>query len=122
MITPSDGTSVPAYTRDSVEAYLRAADSERARIEQAIAEARSRTQRALDTTRRLDLLEQGTVLEGGSAATEAADGNLISATRPLGDSDSMVEDSRLLGRFHSAPANGGSTWWQDDTAAAVAGE
>ena len=43
MTTPNDRTSAPAYTRDSVEAYLRAAAAERLRIELAIAEARART-------------------------------------------------------------------------------
>jgi hypothetical protein len=121
MITPSDGTSAPAYTRDSVEAYLRAADSERVRIERAIAEARSRTHRALHTMQRLDLLEQGTLPDGGPGA--AADANVIGATRPLEDSDSTVTDSsRLVGQLHSALADSGSGRWHDDTAAAVAGD
>ena len=124
MITPSDDTPAPAYTRDSVEAYLRAADSERVRIEQAIAEARARTQRALDRMHRLDLLEQGTVpSEAGSGAAEAAGADRIRAIRPLEDPDSMVTDpSRLVDRFHSALADGGSAWLHDDTAAAVAGD
>lgn len=61
MTTPDDLKSAPAFTRDSVESYLRAAEAERARIEVAIEIARSRTRRALDRIERLNLLQRGLV-------------------------------------------------------------
>ncbi len=47
-----------AYTRASVEEYLRAVAEERARIELAIAEARQRRDIAAETTDYLDSLER----------------------------------------------------------------
>jgi hypothetical protein len=53
MTTSSGNEAAPAYTRASVLAYLKAAEEERQRIRLAIAEARSRRERAMG---RVDLI------------------------------------------------------------------
>jgi hypothetical protein len=117
MTTPSDRKSAPAYTRESVESYLQAVEAERVRIEQAIGEARSRTQRALRRMHRLDLLERGTVPDGGSGAPGAVEADLMSAIRPLeGPGSTAADSSRLI---HSAMVDGESPWLQHDTAATI---
>jgi len=56
MTNSSDRSLPGAYTRDSVETYLRAAGAERLRIELAITEARARIERATRKHERLDVL------------------------------------------------------------------
>jgi hypothetical protein len=85
MTTPNDRTSAPAYTRDSVEAYLRAAAAERLRIELAIAEARARTERAHRKEQRLD------ALVGEAPAPEGGDPDAL-----LDQLRSAMDDDRTL--------------------------
>ncbi|MGO8870970.1 MAG: hypothetical protein ACLQPH_06115 [Acidimicrobiales bacterium] len=92
MTTPSDRTSAAAYTRDSVEAYLRAAGAERLRIELAIAEARARTERAHRKLQRLDALV-------GEVPTTGGD-----------------DPAALIDQLRTA-MNDGSRWLQADPAA-----
>jgi hypothetical protein len=54
MTRPSDDRAEQAYTRASVEAYLRAAADERARIESAIAAAQARSDWVRREEERLD--------------------------------------------------------------------
>src|ERR1700722_18787508 len=65
MTTAKGLNRADAYTRESVEAYLRAVEAERANIEAAIAVARARTERATAERQRLE------VLDGGPATTGA---------------------------------------------------
>ncbi len=58
MISPIDPQEAPAYTRESVMAYLRAAEVERQRIRLAIADARARTESARRRSGRLSSLDQ----------------------------------------------------------------
>ena len=57
-----------AYTRESVEAYLRAVEAERAKIEAAIAVARARTERATAERERLERLAGGPTPSGADGA------------------------------------------------------
>jgi hypothetical protein len=67
MTTAKGPNGADAYTRESVEAYLRAVEAERAKIEAAIAVARARTERATAERERLEGL-------GGGPTRSAADG------------------------------------------------
>jgi hypothetical protein len=58
MTSPIDPQEAPAYTRESVMAYLRSAEAERQRIRLAIADARARTVSARRRTGRLSSLDQ----------------------------------------------------------------
>ena len=66
MTTAKGPNGADAYTRESVEAYLRAVEAERAKIEAAIAVARDRTERATAERERLERL--------GGAPTVGTDG------------------------------------------------
>jgi hypothetical protein len=67
MTTAKGLDGADAYTRESVEDYLRAVEAERAKIEAAIAVARARTERATAERQRLELL-------GGGPTTAGDDG------------------------------------------------
>jgi hypothetical protein len=58
MTSPIDPQEAPAYTRESVMAYLTAAEAERQRIRLAIADARARTESARRRSARLSSLDQ----------------------------------------------------------------
>lgn len=58
MTSPIDPQEAPAYTRESVVAYLTAAEAERQRIRLAIADARGRTESARRRSGRLSSLDQ----------------------------------------------------------------
>ena len=74
MARSSERLSADAYTRASVEEYLRAAAEQRARIELAIAEAEQRRDRAVEVKDWLDRLgqrQQGPVRDGAPAPEPA---------------------------------------------------
>jgi hypothetical protein len=64
MTTAKGLNGADAYTRESVEAYLRAVEAERVKIEAAIAVARARTERATAERQRLELLDGGSTTAG----------------------------------------------------------
>jgi hypothetical protein len=105
MIQSSDPEAGQAYTRASVEAYLRAATEERARIEAAIVAARSRTAWALREEEHLGSLAPG------------------SGTVP-GDHDAGAADSgcaeSLMGRLPFPVVSNGRVWREPDLPTAVA--
>ena len=100
MTTPNDGKTASAYTRASVEAYLQAAAAERLRIELAITEARSRTERARRKQQRLAALED--------EATEEPDAD--------GSAAGMIVQLR------SATVDESPAWMQPEPRVTVAGE
>jgi hypothetical protein len=89
-MTPSNDREVPkAYSRASVEAYLRAASAERKRLEAAIADVRQRTERAL-------LVEQTLALdEVGQAVGDPYDESGLSPASPS-MADPLGDDVQLL--------------------------
>jgi hypothetical protein len=73
MTTAKGPNGADAYTRESVEAYLRAVEAERVKIEAAIAVARARTERATAERQRLERLGGGPT-PAGADGRPAADG------------------------------------------------
>ncbi len=75
MTTAKGPNGADAYTRESVEAYLRAVEAERVKIEAAIAVARARTERATAERERLEQLGGGPTPAGadGGPATDGGD-------------------------------------------------
>src|ERR1700733_15319633 len=71
MTTAKGPNGADAYTRESVEAYLRAVEAERAKIEAAIAVARGRTERATTERERLERLAGGLTPDGADRAKPA---------------------------------------------------
>ncbi len=87
-----DPVPVQGYTRASVEAYLRAAATERARIEAAIIEARLRTSIAREREQRLSALGA----EGGLPSVRAV-GDTDGLGQPVADrSDSLIDRFPVL--------------------------
>jgi hypothetical protein len=82
MPEPSERLSGAGYTRDSVDAYLRAAAADRRRIEQAIVEAHARTDLA---ERRAKWLDELTPPRSDTEDTPAFG---IVDERPSGQTDS----------------------------------
>ena len=73
MTTAKGPNGADAYTRESVEAYLRAVEAERAKIEAAIAVARARTERATAERERLERLA-GDPTPAGADGAQVTDG------------------------------------------------
>jgi hypothetical protein len=73
MTTAKGPNGADAYTRESVEAYLRAVEAERAKIEAAIAVARGRTERATAERERLERLA-GDPTPAGADGAQATNG------------------------------------------------
>jgi hypothetical protein len=107
----SDPEAGQAYTRASVEAYLRAAAAERTRIESAIATARSRTAWALGEEERLRSLAPALDAppEGTRAHGAPGDGPALP-----GRSESLVD------RLPLASEDDRGRWRQPDLPTAVA--
>jgi hypothetical protein len=106
MNQSSDPQVGQAYTRASVEAYLRAAASERSRLESAIAEARART---VDARRVEEQLRAGNVDPDAVVV-----GDDESRPPVVESSDSLTE--RLPFAIDGQPAE----WREQDVPAAVA--
>jgi hypothetical protein len=94
MSKPSDPKWTNAFTRESVEAYLDAADAECVRIEAAIAAARTRTERALTRQQQLD----------------------AHGVEPGWNGDAALDGPEVSDRLNPAPADQ-TLWFQPDTAA-----
>jgi hypothetical protein len=75
MTTAKGLNGADAYTRESVEAYLRAVEAERTKLEAAIAVARARTERATAGRQRLE------PLDGGPTTVEAEGGQATNGQR-----------------------------------------
>jgi hypothetical protein len=73
MTTAKGPNGADAYTRESVEDYLRAVEAERVKIEAAIAVARARTERATAERERLEGLGDRPTPPGADGA-QATDG------------------------------------------------
>jgi hypothetical protein len=110
MTTAKGLNGANAYTRESVEAYLRAVEAERVKLGEAIAVARARTERATAERQRLD---------GGTPA--GADG--------LPASDGGSAETGAVGAMDTGPGipsalahsfDDDTLWLSPETAATVA--
>jgi hypothetical protein len=139
MTEPTHTEEAPAYTRESVMAYLRAAEAERTRLRSAIDEARARASSARSRVQRLDALVVGPDVRSGGPG----DGSSVSpldaliSTRdcprfePTATHDTLPESEwpaldgvsghqgvpdpdALIEEFRSSLADDTSTWWPVD--------
>ncbi len=76
MTPTTDPEAGQAFTRASVERYLRAAAAEQARLESAIAGARARTEAARQVEEHLRSLDPGPDRQAGPDLAGTADGRL----------------------------------------------
>jgi hypothetical protein len=111
MTTAKGLNGADAYTRESVEAYLRAVEAERVKLEEAIAVARARTERATAERQRLGGgttagADEGPASDGGSPESGAAG---AMDTQPGGIPSALV---------HSLDDD--TLWLSPETAATVA--
>lgn len=95
MTQPTDPGAGQAYTRTSVERYLSAAAAEQSRLESAIADARRRTEAALQEEERLHAVQHG--VGGTSNHRERAPFTDQHPTLPLtmADDGSVWRDENL---------------------------
>lgn len=144
MTRLDDTEGAPAYTRSSVMAYLRAAESERQRLEQSIADARARTAAVRSRISRLDALGLGTAppapveprpasvpsyvdewqnLGGLPSSERCVDGGApLAQWSPPGGSRGAAVDSdldRLSREFPPPMTDGPSEWWPLDSGTTI---
>jgi len=118
MNQSSDPEAGQAYTRASVEAYLRAAASERARIEAAIAVARARTARARQIGEGLD----GSAGAGSGPTADGGDPGPVDGTREHIRSPVIDSPDSLTGEVPIGLDDRSATWREPDLPAAVASD
>jgi hypothetical protein len=139
MTEPTTTDEASAYTRESVMAYLRAAEAERSRLRSAIDEARARAASARSRVQRLDALVVGPDvrsggLEDGSLASpldaliSTADGPRFEPTTTPGpppgsewpaldgvaSHQGIPDPDALIEEFRSSLAEEPSAWWPVD--------
>jgi hypothetical protein len=123
MTTAKGPNGADAYTRESVEAYLRAVEAERVRIEAAIAVAGARTERATAERQRLESAD------GGSTSTGAETGPTTTGAEGAPTTNGRSPGSGAVGAMDTEPggipaALGDSLdealWLPSETAATVA--
>jgi hypothetical protein len=121
MTTAKGPNGADAYTRESVEAYLRAVEAERAKIEAAIAVARGRTERATAERERLERLA-GDPTPAGADGAQATNGGSPEpeATGATGATGAMDTEPRGIPAALVDALDDETLWLPSATAGTVA--